>query len=47
MGGPQTSEEDAEKKRRLEMFRKVRADMKQEDKEEKEAAYQKRVDQIE
>lgn len=42
--GPQNDEEDAEKKRRLEMFRKVRADIKQDDKDEKEQAYQKRVD---
>lgn len=35
-----------EDQRRLEMYRKLRADMKEEDKQEKEAAYQTRVAEL-
>ena len=38
---------DSEAQRRLEMYKRLRKDIKTDDREEKEAAFQKRSDQIE
>ena len=37
---------DVEAQRRLEMYKKLRKDMKQDDRDDKEAAFQRRSDQI-
>jgi len=43
----QAKPKDEEAQRRLEMYRKLRKDMEQDNREEKEAAYKKRVQEME